>query len=136
MLAPETGIEPVTNRLTGDCSTAELLRNIFSKSNIAKCNIFIVMLQFGLERPLMIEEICRKIVRGEGVRMVIVDQTEKAALGVRDAIRLLGCDLNYSVTAKRNGTFECVIRISPIHQERRQSACDVIRTISHLITSL
>ena len=27
--APETGIEPVTNRLTGDCSTAELLRNIF-----------------------------------------------------------------------------------------------------------
>ncbi len=25
--APETGIEPVTNRLTGDCSTAELLRN-------------------------------------------------------------------------------------------------------------
>jgi regulator of protease activity HflC (stomatin/prohibitin superfamily) len=25
--APETGFEPVTNRLTGDCSTAELLRN-------------------------------------------------------------------------------------------------------------
>ena len=28
-LAPEAGIEPATNRLTGDCSTAELLRNMF-----------------------------------------------------------------------------------------------------------
>ncbi len=26
--APGTGFEPVTNRLTGDCSTAELSRNI------------------------------------------------------------------------------------------------------------
>ena len=26
-LAPQTGIEPMTDRLTADCSTAELLRN-------------------------------------------------------------------------------------------------------------
>ena len=28
--APEVGIEPTTNRLTGDRSTAELLRNVFT----------------------------------------------------------------------------------------------------------
>jgi uncharacterized protein YggU (UPF0235/DUF167 family) len=30
-LAPGVGIEPTTNRLTGDCSTAELSRNVIEK---------------------------------------------------------------------------------------------------------
>ncbi len=32
--APEAGIEPATNRLTVDCSTAELLRNSGEHGNI------------------------------------------------------------------------------------------------------
>ena len=32
LLAPGAGIEPATNRLTGDCSTAELSRNEFFKN--------------------------------------------------------------------------------------------------------
>ncbi len=34
--APAVGIEPTTNRLTGDCSTTELRRNDASKSGIRK----------------------------------------------------------------------------------------------------
>ena len=30
-LTPQTGFEPVTNRLTADCSTTELLRIVFKK---------------------------------------------------------------------------------------------------------
>jgi hypothetical protein len=48
--APEVGIEPTTNRLTGDRSTAELLRNIilFLKNIpiVAKINLVAI---FGLE---------------------------------------------------------------------------------------
>ena len=32
--APGAGIEPATNRLTGDCSTAELSRNEFLKIHL------------------------------------------------------------------------------------------------------
>src|SRR5699024_5735188 len=31
-MAPQAGFEPATDRLTADCSTAELLRNIFSNA--------------------------------------------------------------------------------------------------------
>jgi hypothetical protein len=33
-LTPQTGFEPVTNRLTADCSTTELLRIVFKKSEL------------------------------------------------------------------------------------------------------
>ncbi len=34
--APAAGIEPATNRLTGDCSTAELHRNVLSSCSLGK----------------------------------------------------------------------------------------------------
>ena len=37
-LAPQTGIEPMTDRLTADCSTAELLRNKFINNYMNNIN--------------------------------------------------------------------------------------------------
>lgn len=34
-MAPEAGIEPATNRLTADRSTAELLRNVFARIDLS-----------------------------------------------------------------------------------------------------
>ena len=38
-MAPQVGLEPTTLRLTAECSTAELLRNIFFYINIISLEI-------------------------------------------------------------------------------------------------
>ena len=43
---PGAGIEPATNRLTGDCSTAELSRNKFSKIHLDFNLISFLLQQF------------------------------------------------------------------------------------------
>ena len=81
----------------------------------------------------MIEEIDQKIIRGEPVRFVTLDQSEIATMNIISELRFIGCEVRCSILTKRNGMSECTISIAPVQKDKREIVCEKVRVITNLV---